>query len=354
MEQGRPVTIRPLTREENRLVPGMWNAAWRASTRRPGDHEGTDRNPYPLSDELWLERLGSRHHEQSLLLGAFDAGDLVGVAYAKVGVSFWQPSDTGWLALLCVDPRWQGAGVGSSLVAEAVRTLRERGYGNLLLGGEADHLLPGIPQEAGVAAWRLARGLGCLPTTAEHDLLLDLRPELPPAPLPPGFTLRADRPEAALAFVEQHFPGRWAEELATYLAAGATAITLEPSGSPEAGKSAPTQGFCVVFQGDEGVTSPGLLWKEALLAEIGSSSTRVAGIGPLGVDEAVRGAGCGLAMVRGAAAWLKERGATDAVINWTTMTGFYGRLGARVWRTYQRVGFATALAADETRPTKVQ
>jgi predicted N-acetyltransferase YhbS len=93
----------------------------------------------------------------------------------------------------------------------------------------------------------------------------------------------------------------------------------------------------MVFQGSERVTSPGLLWREALVAELGPRSPRLAGIGPLGVAPDVRGAGAGLALVRGAAAWLQDRGHTDAVINWTTLTGFYGRLGARVWRTYQRV-----------------
>jgi len=340
------VAIRPLATEENRLVPQLWNSAWRAASWRPGDGEKTDRNPYPLSAELWRERLGSKHHDQSLLLGAFEGGALVGAAYAKMAASHWQAGDVGWLALLCVDPRRQGAGLGSRLAAAAVRTLHERGCSHLRLGGEADHLLPGLPQEACPAAWRVARRLGCLPTNAEHDLLLDLRPDLPPAPLPPGYALRADRPAAALALVERSFPGRWGEEVTTYLAAGATAITLMAAGDDASGESAPAQGFCIVFQGDEQVSAPGLLWSEALLAELGAPATRLAGIGPLGVDPAVRGAGGGLAMVRGAAQWAKERGATDAIINWTTLTGFYGRLGARVWRTYQRVGGVIAASQE--------
>src|SRR5690606_2380885 len=103
-----------------------------------------------------------------------------------------------------------------------------------------------------------------------------------------------------------------------------------------AATSAPAQGFCVVFQGGEAVTAPGLLWSEALLTDIGTPGARLGGIGPLGIDPAVRGAGAGLAMVAGAASWLRGRGATDAVINWTTLTSFYGRLGARICRTYQR------------------
>ena len=330
MRQGRAITVRRLEPTENSLVPSLWNAAWSAA-----DSDG--RNPYPLSEKLWRERLASRHHDQTLLFGAFHDGELVGAAYAKVAASHWQAGDIGWLALLCVEPRWQGVGVGTELAGEAAQELQARGCSHLHFGSEADHLLPGMPQEASPAAWRLARRLGGVPSNAEHDLVLDLRTVLPSAPLPDGFHLRDDRQEAALAFVADTFPGRWAEELGAYLAAGATVITLERSGAQGAGGSARAEGFCVVFLGSEGVTSPGLLWREALAAELGPMPVTLAGIGPLGVAPDVRGAGAGLALVRGAAAWLQERGASDAVINWTTLTGFYGRLGARVWRTYQRV-----------------
>ena len=345
--QGRGVDIRPLLPDENTQVPQVWNRAWGAGSARPARQQ-----PYPLSQALWRERLASRHHDQSLLLGAFAKSELIGVAYAKVAVSPWQSADTGWLALLCVAPRWQGTGVGTRLAAAAVRSLQARGCHHLRFGSDADHLLPGLPQEAGAAAWRLATRLGGLPGNAEHDLLLDLRTTLPPAPLPPGLRLRDDRPEAGLAFVTAAFPGRWAEELGDYIAGGATVITLERTTADDSTDLAPAQGFCMVFQGDERVTSPGLLWSEALVAELGRPSARVGGIGPLGVAPEMRGAGAGLALVRGAAAWVQDRGVTDAVINWTTLTGFYGRLGARVWRTYQRVHADLPPPADEVSGTE--
>lgn len=341
---GDEATIRPLTRTEQQFVPALWNAAWTAATRHEGDPHGVDRNPYPLTQALWQERLTSRHHDPALLLGAFDGDRLVGVAYAKASVAHWQTPSMGWLALLCVAPDRQGGGIGTRLARVVVDLLRERGCVHLRIGGEADHLLPGLPQEAGAAAWRLARALGGVPSNAEHDLLLDLRVDLPPAPLPAGFDVRDDRGDAALAFVERQFPGRWAEEVAGYLAAGATTITLERTEAPG---TAPALGFCVVFAGGERATSPGLLWSRALRAELGAQTVRLGGIGPLGVAQDVRGAGAGLALVRAAATWLAERGTTHAVINWTTLTSFYGRLGARVWRTYQRIDVSPPRQSDD-------
>src|SRR5690606_28829200 len=207
-QRGRAVDVRPLVAEENLLVPRVWNRAWTAATARAGVGSASH-NPYPLSEALWHERLGSRHHDQSLLIGAFAGDELVGVAYAKVAASAWQAGDVGWLSLLCVEPAWHGEGIGTRLAAAVVEAGRARGCSHLHFGGEADHLLPGLPQEAGPAAWRLARSLGGVPTNTEHDLLLDLRAALPSAPLPPGFTLRDDRQEAGLAFVAATFPGRW-------------------------------------------------------------------------------------------------------------------------------------------------
>src|SRR5690606_18959937 len=115
-------------------------------------------------------------------------------------------------------------------------------------------------------------------------------------------------------------------------------ITLERQANVGAAGSAYAEGFCAIFHGGEKVTSPGLHWAEALKRELAGPEGRpvvLAGIGPLGIAPEGRGAGAGLALVRGAAQHLRERGSTDAIINWTGLTKFYGRLGARIWRSYQ-------------------
>lgn len=320
--------MRPLAAAETHLVPELWNAAW----------GGSPTNPYPLSAELWREKLGSRHHEPSLLLGAFESGELLGVTYGKLPRSHWQPPNGAWVSLLAVDPRWQGRGLGARLLARLLLSLGERGATALRFGGDADHLLPGPPQESGPATWRLLRRFGARFGAAEHDLHLDLRPELPAAPLPASWRLRSDDPRGAAESAARLFPGRWSEEVADYVAAGAVPITLERHVSGEASSSATPEGFCAIFHGGERVTSPGLHWAEALNRELAGPEGRpvvLAGIGPLGIAPEVRGTGAGLALVRGAAQHLRERGATDAIINWTGLTKFYGRLGARLWRSYQ-------------------
>jgi len=314
-------TIRELTPAEAATVPALWASAWGQVTL------------YPLEERVWRERL-ALHHQPDLLIGAFEADELVGVAYGRLPTAAWQPQDVGWVTLLAVAATRQGRGIGTRLLAELLARLRAAGATRFKLGSDANHLLPGPPQESSAALWLLARRAGARFTAAEHDLHIDLRRPLPPAPLAPGWRVRSDDPDGAMRFVARTFPGRWTHELEAYIAAGSTVLTIAREADTAAGDSAEAYGFCAVFQGEEAFLGPSLYWRSALTSDVGP--VRVAGMGPLGVSGEVRGAGLGLAIVRAGAQWLQERGATDLLINWTTLTTFYGKLGARVWRTYQR------------------
>ncbi len=320
--------IRVLGPSEAETVPTVWNDAW-----------GED-NPYPLGTALWRERLASPHHDPELLVGVVEGGVVVAYAQGKRPVSHWQPGNLAWVSSFAVRRSHQGRGLGTATVRGLLDRLAVHSPAEVHFGSDADHLLPGAPMEAPPATWRLLRSVGARFSNCEHDLHLDLRPELPEARLPPGWRVRQGDDAGALAFVRATFPGRWAEELATYLKGGATVFTVEREPAEDAGSSAGAEGFCVAFPGGESVTSPGLHWQDALQREYPAG--RLAGIGPLGTAPDARGLGLGIGMVREAAQALKERGVTDVVINWTTLGPFYGRLGARVWRTYQRARLGSA------------
>lgn len=335
-------TVRPLTLSEQNAVPALWNAAWGASRRRAEPLSAEARagpaaaDALTLTERVWRERL-RRYHDDALLLGAFDESELVGVAYGRASdagavLDSWQPPGVGWLSLVAVKPQWQGAGVGTLLASEVVDRLRLRGCHSLRFGGEPNHLLAAIPQAAPAAAWRLARRLGARFHAAEFDLHLDLRLPVERRELPAGWRLSASEAVAGIAFVKRAFPGRWAEEVVERVAAGAVIITLHGPDAAEGAKTAVADGFCMVYRGDEGLVAPSLAWAGPTVAD----GPGLAGMGPLGISEEARGQGLGLCLVSGAAAWLQKRGATDLFIDWTSLTGFYGRLGARVWRAYQR------------------
>lgn len=300
--------LAPLSRRDLPALAALWNASLGAR--------------HPLTAralECWWS---SRDTDRMLTFGVRREGALVGALLARAPRRSWTDPTVGHVSLLAVAPDARGQGLGGALWDAALAALRERGRSRVRLGADPDHLLPGVPAAVDGATWRFFLARGAVPGAVEADVLVDLR--LPGAGrLPPHPTLRLvdDAPEAALAFIGRCFPGRWADEVAGYAAAGVRLLTLREGST--------TLAFAVAFRPEDALLGPSLTWSDALPGPAG-------GIGPLGVDPAVRGRGLGLRMVAEALAWQRARGARDVVLNWTTLAGFYGRLGGRVWRIYQR------------------
>jgi len=124
---------------------------------------------------------------------------------------------------------------------------------------------------------------------------------------------------AILAFEEQHFP-QW-------LPTAARAVGQEDFANM---LLAELDGTIV---GTNFLTSPGgpdILWRRML----GEDS---AAYGAVGVSEAARGRYIGYALAVQAAEILRERGAKRIFLGWVFSTEWYGRLGFRVWKTYQQM-----------------
>lgn len=307
----------PLDPAELPQLAALWNDA-------PGAF-GSLGAVHPLSQRALEQWCRSEDADPDLALAARFDGALVGAVLARAPRRAWADPQVGHVALLAVARRARGSGIGTALWDAAIAALRARGRTLVRLGGESDVLLPGVPAVVDDATWRFLRRRGVVPGGLEVDLHVDLRVSSVGGPEPErpadGVRLVDDDPAAALAFVERCFPGRWADEAAAYAAAGCRLLTLR--------EGERTLAFCAAFRADDALLGPSLTWHEALPGP-------VAGLGPLGVDPDARGRGLGLRVVAEGIAWQRARGALDVIINWTTLTGFYGRLGARVWRAYQR------------------
>lgn len=110
---------------------------------------------------------------------------------------------------------------------------------------------------------------------------------------------------AALAFLEQHFPGPWPQDRRRHRAMGAPAddvYLLWVAGQ--------VVGLAQTYRDAGPVLGPNVYWAPALgLAE--------GGLGPIGVAAAWRGRGLGLALLTLALEGLRARGVRRAVIDWT-------------------------------------
>lgn len=314
------VELRPLAAADAASAASVWNATF-------GD-------VLPADPEVLAQLLASPHGDPELQWLAVRDGRAVGFAWGRDGRAPWAAPGVGYLSALAVAPNARGQGIGDALWRAVVDPLRARGCHTVRLGTDADPLLPGIPASAPPATWRFFLRRGARFGGAEFDLHVDLQDDLRASPgaatdagvfapdltLPGGITLAADA-DAALTFVAQAFPGRWHEECRRYAEEGVPLLALLDGARPI--------GFCAVFPPELAFVGPSLTWRRAL-------GERTAGLGPIGIASDRRGEGIGRAFVAAACRWLQERGAEEVVINWTTLAAFYGTVGARVWRTYQR------------------
>lgn len=337
-DAGRPVhagagRLRVLTRADGERVAAVWNDAFGAS--------------HPLGPGTWSAWWASPDADPTLTWGVEDdRGRLRGALLARAPRRAWAPSDLAHVSLFAVDVAARGRGVGDLLWRTAAEALRARGRRRVRVGADPERLVPGVPLAAPPETWRFLRARGVRPAGLEADLWLDLRdPAIDRVALPAGVVLGDADPADAVAFVTRTFPGRWADEVARHVAAGGTVLTLRRAddrgvasaaggadGSAAAG-AGDTIGFCLASLPHDPVLGPSLGWAGT---PWGPPDAAVAGLGPLGIHPAARGGGLGLALVAGAARWQRDRGHRAVIIDWTTLTDFYGRLGARAWRVYQR------------------
>ena len=214
------------------------------------------------------------------------------------------------LRLLCVDPEYQGRGIGSEILAEAEELVRNANYSGITAGGLDSALFigevisreqfeaqgPGFLKKHGYAASN-----GCV----EMELdLKDFSAESADMSFPEDTEYRlysGDR-TALLEAVEKVDPDwveyfRYAEDVFAAYYKGRLA------------------GMCILGFDD--------------LCLVSGDGFKTGNIGCVGVVPEFRRKGIGLAMVARAAELLKSRNCANAFIHYTHLENWYGRLGAK-------------------------
>ncbi|MBC7544529.1 MAG: GNAT family N-acetyltransferase [Candidatus Sericytochromatia bacterium] len=300
-------------------------AIWRAAA---GEH-------HPIPDELWTAgTVGDP---------GFLAGDLLVAQEGEVPVGFvltkrWRGRDPGcerylpigYVALMAVHPRWQGRGIGRRLLVTAESQLRAAGATKSVLAGSFHHFFAGVPDWATAARkLLLSAGYGLGDDVWDVRRSLAAEPPLPEVPPVAGVSLRpyrTDEAEALIGFLNDAFPGRWPRDVQHFLQSGG-----------------PIDQVMGLFAGDlpcgfAHLHPPGT-------AGAGRWSGLVPGIaalGPIGVSEAQRGRGLGMALLIAGLHELRRLGADEVVIDWTDLLDFYGRVGFQPWLRYTLASKALA------------
>ncbi|QHW34002.1 GNAT family N-acetyltransferase [Paenibacillus rhizovicinus] len=289
---------------------------------------------FPMTERLM--RQNSLHDPQLFQAGSWIAVDersneAAGfiVAKAPQHADAVAPPDEkrGWIQILLVAGEHRGSGIGSRLLELAETGFRSAGIERVYLGNDLHYrYFPGIPERLNEAAgWFERRGYE--KREASYDLLMSYgRDHRPATPEVAGaeFRLLAPGEQAELiGFMRRCFP-YWAWQTEDYFARGGTGrefVVLARDGA--------IIGFCRINDPESPILTQNIYWSGLFAEPLG-------GAGPLGIDEAYRGFGYGLAIVQAGIHALLERGVRHIVIDTTPYVDFYGKLGYEVWQSYWR------------------
>lgn len=217
----------------------------------------------------------------------------------------------------------------SSLVAKDGRLLRRTrdvlrlaGYTRWQFGGDQRHFFPGVPSDLPELAHWLEDGGLSATGVAVYDVERDLAEYSSPCVPSPDARpcTQADRNELE-GLLEREFSTRWLTD------------TLEKfDEDPSRIMGLFLDGRCVGFamtqlEGDRHRRA-GAVWSK-------SHGPHWAALGPIGIAQSLRGLGHGDALLAASLIHLKGLGARRTSIDWTTLTGFYGRHGFEVSREYR-------------------
>jgi beta-N-acetylhexosaminidase len=287
---------------------------------------------------LWQRALGSvwpisRQQFQLRTAGheAYQAGDALiaeaqGQLVGFIGTSADPPR--GQMSVILVDPARQRQGIGTALHDRALERLRQRGVTEVQLGaGGPIYFWPGVPTNL-PAAWAFFQKRGWAERERSCDLIQPLAGyRTPPEVLTrirlPGVTITTATPAdvpAVLAFEAHHFP-EWRRYFEIYAEErGPDSLALARNAQREIIGTA-------LVDAPRPEQPPDTPWETLL-------GTGVGGGGTVGVAEAWRENGVGLAIAARVTELLKERGCAVSYVGYTWLVDWYGRLGYTVWREY--------------------
>ena len=289
---------------------------------------------YPISERALAQRLFGRvTYEPGDVQIVEEDGRVIGLGMVEIERRCNDPVAGGYLQAIAVDPAFQRRGIGRLLLQSIERRLREAGCLHVGVAGGLSRFWSGVPDDL-PAARPFFAAHGYDVTRRVLDLLVpldhyEIRHRYEDAMESAGVTA-APAAEADIAalieFESREFPG-WCPSMIAMFHAGDAGNVLMLRRESE------IVGTIQTFTPRSRWRGPNVVWDRILGATMG-------GYGAVGIARAWRGRRLGAAMCQAAALHVRANGGTCCLIDWTGLTDFYAKTGARVWRAFWRGGKA--------------
>lgn len=288
-------------------------------------------NSWPISVDVLANTILGDETNHTSCFAAWENEQLVGFAATAM------KQKLGSIICLLVAQSHQGRGIGTALLGASESCFRDHNVHLIQLGsGTSLYFWPGVPANLPMAV-TFFENRGWQFEESSFDLVQDLSTYSTPQFVfdrieKRDLRLRTAVPGDAarvLAFEKEHFP-QWYP----FYEAAVTGHRLSE--------------ILVAFGPEDEVLGTLLVekrkskWHLLLGRQTGE-------IGAVGVAAKHRRQGIGLALVARGTELLKARGASTALIGWTWLINWYGKLGYKVWREYKMGRRYDKGASQETR-----
>lgn len=278
---------------------------------------------WPLSSSR-IQRVLSGPEAQHFVLR--EDGRLIGFVATFKGYQEQQP--VGYLAALLVAPQWQGRGIGTMLHDVALEHLRAVGVDAIHLGRHSPRFWNGVPTNLPEARTFFQRR-GWQWSETVYDLVQNLTTFIMPERVSRRMAeervtfavATRETVDDLLAFEAREFP-HW---LPGYELCARLGDYQDLFAARDA--KGDVIGTLIMYSPQSHPARTDLIWQGLLGEDAGA-------IGSVGVAEAERGRGVGLALVAYGSALLRERRVGNCYIDWVVLTDFYAKLGYQIWREY--------------------
>lgn len=308
VEEEKEFSLEPLLKENMAELLPLWRECF------PEEFQVTEERLYRCTflDEQFCQ-------EASLCIRSREGRKLLGAILCKKSERLGkEQTATAWITALLVKPEFQNRGLGKQLYLAAQKVLSEKSVGRIYAGQDYHNIFSGIPAPDEKKT-EFFRKMGFQVNAEEH---YDLTGELFGNDKIDHFDtssfeerfyteiLKLEEKQELYRFLQEEFPGIWAESIEEYLESGGSPreiVVLKKTGNKK------IAGFCKVHR----------------------SSNQSGELGPIGIARAVRGNRAGEYLLHQSLLHLRNLRCSRIRIDWTVLKDFYGIFGFEPCRVYR-------------------
>lgn len=278
---------------------------------------------YPIDDLMVKQNiLECKYTVRDASFFAIENGNVIGFIISKA----WDQDkiiesyiNEAWISLFYVSKDERKRKIGTTLFKLAEEKLKELNVKKINIGRDINNFFPAVPLDFDNITPLFLENMGYQQNGITHDLIKNCNNELFKYNTICDIKIAEDDDkEKLLLFLEENFKGRWHYEALHYFDCGGYVICKDKD---------EIVGFMRVNYLYNKDIPYNIMWRNRF--------ERLGGLGPLGVKKEYRKKGIGESLLKYSINYLQKLGATNIMIDWTSLLLYYQKFGFEFWKGYR-------------------